>query len=167
MAYWTAPNQGVIESRCEFDDVSRQHHELARIRAENITLTRRVNLLKEINDRRNRWLAGSDAEIAHQDQLIKMAVGKQNERLARRDISHNTLLRNVKTELRSKLEHLCAETVKAAIELPDVAFAENTVRNTILIKFDTDRQRLTCLAEHKELQKKQEFQQEMQLFQPK
>ncbi|KAL8830639.1 MAG: hypothetical protein Q9191_001316 [Dirinaria sp. TL-2023a] len=171
MASRTAPDQDMVVTRREPEEVSLQHHESVQIRAENIRLRRRIDLLKAINDRRNRWLAGSDVDITYQNQAIEKAVDmdyaetdERSKRLQRRHISHNTLLRNVKTELRSKLENLCAETTKTVIELPDAAFMKDTMGDIILNKCDSDRHMFMLLAETKETEKKQAFQQELRSF---
>ena len=170
VANWPALCQDESQGRQELEEVSRQQYEWAQLRAENDRLSRRVALLKAINDRRNRWLAASDADIKYQNHLTQMAVGldlavanEQSHRLQRRNISHNTLLLNIKNDLRSKQEQVCAEALKAAIELPESAFINDALARDILNKCDRHRQELVQIAHGKEFERKQNFQNEMQM----
>ena len=178
-----APVQGDITGRSSTVTSSQRksYHELetqvARLRLEaSVTrkfiakLERRSNLLRSINQRRKLWLAQSDADIARQNEMIRMAVGfpaadRFGHQWQSRNISHNSILMNIKKELRAQLEELTTKTCQIVIELPDSRFESDAAIGGCLPEMEKEKEKIVGVMEGREVAKKQAFEDEMQMMQ--
>ena len=168
-------------SRTGTNTPSKSYHELetevARLRLEaSLTrkfvgkLERRTNLLRSINQRRKLWLAESDADIARQSEMIRMAVGfpaadRFGQQWQSRNISHNSILMNIKKELRAQIEELTTKTWQIVIELPNSRFDSDAAIGGCLPEMEKEKENIVRVMEGREVAKKQAFEDEMQMMQ--
>ena len=148
-------------------EVARLRLEATLTRANTAKLERQGNLLKAINQRRRSWLAECDNDIGRQNEVIRMAVGfpaadRFGRQWQQRNISHNSLLMNIKKSHRTQIDELTARTLQQMIELPGARFSSDSASTECLSALEEEKERIDKVMESHENVKKHGFEEDMQ-----